>query len=46
MAAEVPFLDDQRPWTRAGLVVCGTPLANVDEDEVLVSDRSRPDSTR
>jgi hypothetical protein len=35
MDAEVPFLEAERPWDRAAVVVCGTPKVAVAHDEVL-----------
>ena len=38
MAEEVPFLAEQRPWERAGIVVAGTPsLAHHPVSEVVVA---------
>lgn len=37
MAAEIPFLLEQRPWCRAGLLVCGTPEIPHDPDTQLVT---------
>jgi hypothetical protein len=37
MASELPFLDDQRPWERADLIVNGTPPAEIDREMILVS---------
>jgi hypothetical protein len=36
MAEEVPFVADQRPWERAGLIVCGTPEICFDPASELV----------
>ena len=39
MAEEEPFVDGQRTWERAGLIVCGTPPAGFDAaGSILVSD--------
>lgn len=35
-ADERPFLAADRPWERADVVVCGTPLTEVGEDELLI----------
>lgn len=35
-AEERSFLAGDRPWERADVVVCGTPLIEVGEDEVLI----------
>lgn len=35
-ADERSFLDADRPWERADVVVCGTPMLEVGEDEVLI----------
>jgi hypothetical protein len=34
--AERSFLAEDRPWQRADVVVCGTPLLELREDEVLI----------
>jgi len=36
MAEEVPFLADQRPWQRAGIVACGTPEISFEPATELV----------
>jgi cysteine synthase len=36
MEEEVPFLDHERPWERAYMVVCGTPEIPWDPDTELV----------
>jgi hypothetical protein len=36
MAEERPFLADQRPWERAGLIACGTPEIRFDRTTELV----------
>lgn len=40
MAEEIPFLQEDRPWDRAGVVVCGTPTSEVPHDQVLAVVRS------
>lgn len=37
MAAEIPFLLEQRPWCRADLLVCGTPEEPHDPERQLVT---------
>jgi hypothetical protein len=37
MAEEVPFLEDQRPWERACVVVAGTPTVPHDPGQVVVA---------
>lgn len=37
-AQEAPFLADDRPWSRADVVVCGTPDVPLGPDEVLVGE--------
>ena len=36
MAAEIPFLADQKPWERATLIIAGTPALAHDRDTELV----------
>jgi hypothetical protein len=36
MAEEMPFVAGQRPWERAGLIVCGTPEISFDPATELV----------
>ncbi|NTW40463.1 MAG: hypothetical protein HGA44_11355 [Cellulomonadaceae bacterium] len=36
---EAPFLADDRPWERAGLIVCGTPPVPYDRDREVVTGR-------
>jgi hypothetical protein len=36
MAEEIPFLADQRPWERVGLIACGTPQIPCDPATDLV----------
>lgn len=37
MAAELRFLDEQRPWERAGVIVAGTPAIPLGTDEWAVA---------
>jgi len=37
MAAEVPFLEDHRPWDRADLIVNGTPPSGTGEATILIA---------
>ena len=37
MAAEMRFLDEQRPWERADVIVAGTPTIPLDADEWAVA---------
>ena len=37
MAAELPFLEDHRPWERADVIVNGTPPSGTDEATILVA---------
>lgn len=37
MAAEIPFLLEQRPWCRADLLVCGSPQEQHDPDREMVT---------
>jgi hypothetical protein len=36
MAEENPFLAAQRPWERAGLIICGTPHISFDPATEIV----------
>ncbi len=36
-AQEIPFFATDRPWERADLVTCGTPMPTVKPDQVLVA---------
>ena len=36
MAQEMPFVTGQRPWERAGLIICGTPEISFDPATELV----------
>ena len=36
MAEENPFIAGQRPWERAGLIICGTPQISFDPATELV----------
>ena len=38
MSEELPFLAEDRPWERAALVVAGTPVIPLAEDELAVAD--------
>jgi hypothetical protein len=37
MAAELPFLDGQRPWERADVIVAGTPAIPLGPGELAVA---------
>lgn len=37
MAEELPFLDRQRPWQRAVVIVAGTPPLTHDQDQVVLA---------
>jgi hypothetical protein len=37
MAAEMPFLNEQRPWERADLIVAGTPAIPLAAGEWVVA---------
>jgi len=38
MAAELVFLAEDRPWERAGLMVAGTPVIELDEGQLAVAE--------
>ena len=42
MAEELPFMAQQRPWTRANVIVAGTPSVPHDPANEVVIARSRP----
>ena len=46
MAQELPFLDDQRPWERAAVVVAGTTAATPDPGRVVLAPPLRPASAQ
>ena len=35
MAHELPFFADEQPWRRADIIVAGTPVIALGDDEVL-----------
>lgn len=41
MAAEIPYLAEQRAWERADLTVAGTPVVELADGEWAVADRTR-----
>ncbi len=42
MAAELGFLDEQRPWERASAIVAGTPTITLDAGEWVVASPAEP----
>jgi hypothetical protein len=46
MAEEIPFLDRQRPWERACVVVAGTPPIAHDPTEVVLAPPPTPPRAR